>query len=99
MGNNVFLHKIKHFPGLTVVRSLKTPKTCVIRELSDECSISKGSFQPILSLDLGLRPVFAIFMAKPLSADQEEEQFSAAFDVPEWAGNEGKLFENVFNRW
>ncbi|GBN28479.1 hypothetical protein AVEN_91000-1 [Araneus ventricosus] len=83
--SNVFsitvkISKVMTFKSLT---NVKTSKTCVIREFSEEFSISEGSFQPILTEDLGLRPVFAKFVAKPLSADQEEERLSAAFDVPE----------------
>ncbi|GBL88588.1 hypothetical protein AVEN_195598-1 [Araneus ventricosus] len=57
-----------------------------IRELSEEFTISCGSIQSILTEDMCLRSVFAMFVPKLLSsADLKVDHFSAALDLLEYA--------------
>ncbi|GBL98493.1 hypothetical protein AVEN_111617-1 [Araneus ventricosus] len=84
----VKMWKFMYSKTFTIVETLKNVHTDVcedyritICELSEECSVSCGTFQPNLSEDLDMARVFAKFVLKLLSADQKEDHFSAALDL------------------
>ncbi|GBM29326.1 hypothetical protein AVEN_2832-1 [Araneus ventricosus] len=66
-----------------------------IRELSEECSISYGSLQSILTEDLDMSHVFANFVPKLFTADQKEDQRLTALDFLECAENQENFSKTI----
>ncbi|GBM15927.1 hypothetical protein AVEN_270597-1 [Araneus ventricosus] len=70
------------------IQDVRENNRITIRELFEGCRISYCSVQFILTEDLGMRRAIAKFLPKLLSADQKEDQLSAALNLLECADNE-----------
>ena len=77
------------------VRTVVCNNRLTVREIADDCGISMGSCDAILTDDLHMKRVCAKFVPRLLTDDQREQRQTIAGDLLERSCEDVQFFENI----
>ena len=78
-----------------VRRVVRNNRRLTVREIADDCGISMGSCDAVLTDDLLMKCVWAKFMPRMLTDDQREQRQTIACDLFERSSEDVQFLKNI----